>query len=42
MGEIQLACDYDTPTGEEYELGIVQAIRPLVEDRRDAAARGLF
>ena len=40
-GRIELAEGYDTPTSEEYEARIVAALRPLVEQRRDAAARGL-
>jgi hypothetical protein len=39
--ELELAMGYDTPTDEEYELAIVKALRPLVEQRRDAAVRGL-
>lgn len=38
---LELAMGYDTPTDEEYELAIVEALRPLVEQRRDAAVRGL-
>jgi hypothetical protein len=34
-----LAAGYDTPTDEEYERAIVAALRPLVEQRRDAAVR---
>lgn len=41
LGDIHIAMDYDTPTDEEYDLGIVQALRPLIEKRRDAAVRGL-
>lgn len=40
-GEIELAMHPDTPTDEEYERRIVAALRPLVEDRRNAAGRGL-
>lgn len=36
-----IAMAYDTPTDEEYERAIVTALRPLVEQRRDAAARSL-
>jgi hypothetical protein len=39
---LELAMGYDTPTDEEYELAIVKALRPMVEQRRDAAARGLL
>ncbi|GEL19307.1 hypothetical protein [Pseudonocardia asaccharolytica] len=41
VGEIEIAEGYDTPTSEEYERRIVAALRPLVEQRRDAAVRGL-
>ena len=41
LGDIELADGYDTPTGEEYEGRIVAALRPLVEQRRDAAVKGL-
>jgi len=34
-----LAMGYDTPTDEAYERAIVAALRPLVEQRRDAAVR---
>lgn len=40
LGEIEIAEDCE-PTSEEYELRIVAALRPLVEQRRDAAVRGL-
>ncbi len=36
-----IAMGYDTPTDEAYERAIVAALRPLVEQRRDAAARSL-
>ena len=38
-GRIELAEGYDTPTSEKYEARIVAALRPLVEQRRDAAVR---
>lgn len=41
MGDIELAAGYDTPTDEEYERGIVAALRPMIEQRRDAAVRSL-
>lgn len=41
VGDIELAEGSDTPTSEEYEARIVAALRPLAEQRRDAAARGL-
>jgi hypothetical protein len=41
LGDIQIARGYDMPTDEEYELGIVRALRPLAEQRRDAAVKGL-
>ena len=41
LGKIELAEGHDEPTSEEYEGRIVAALRPLVEQRRDAAARGL-
>ena len=41
LGDIELADGYDTPTDEEYERRIVAALRPLVEDRRQAAGRAL-
>jgi hypothetical protein len=39
--DIQLASGCDMPTDEEYELGIVAALRPMAEQRRDAAVRSL-
>ena len=36
---VTAACE--TITDEEYELAIVRALRPLAEQRRDAAARSL-
>lgn len=41
LGEIEIADGYDNPTDEEYEGRIVAALRPLVEQRRDAAVKGL-
>lgn len=41
VGEIELSMGYDTPTDEDYERRIVAALRPLVEQRRDAAVKGL-
>lgn len=41
IGECELASGYDMPTDEEYERGIVAALRPMVEQRRDASARSL-
>jgi hypothetical protein len=41
LGTIQIAEGYDEPTGEDYERRIVAALRPLVEDRRQAAGRAL-
>ena len=41
LGEIQLADGYDTPIDEDYERAIVAALRPLIEQRRDAAVKGL-
>jgi hypothetical protein len=32
---------YDTPASDEYIEGIVRAVRPLIEQRRSAAARSL-
>lgn len=40
-GDLQIAMAYDTPTDEEYELQIVQALRSVVEEQRDHAARTL-
>ena len=42
LGDIELADGHDTPIDEEYERRIVAALRPLTEDRRNAAARGLL
>jgi len=42
LGEHEIAMGYDEPTDEEYELAIVRALRPLAEQRRQAAARGLL
>ena len=39
--QIELAMACDTITDEAYELAIVRALRPLAEQRRDAAARSL-
>jgi len=33
-GRINLAMDHDTPTDEDYERRIVEALQPLVADRR--------
>lgn len=41
LGDIEIAEGYDTPTDEDYERQIVVALRPLIEQRRNAAARGL-
>ena len=38
---LELAMGYDMPTDEEYERQIVAALRPLAEQRRNAAAKGL-
>jgi hypothetical protein len=40
-GVLELADGYDTPIDEEYERRIVRALRPLIENRRTAAARSL-
>lgn len=37
LGECELARECDLPTDEEYEAGIVAALRPLVEQRRQVA-----
>lgn len=39
LGEAELASEYDMPTDEEYEAGIVAALRPLVAQRRAAAMK---
>ena len=39
--QIELAMACDTITDEEYEMSIVRALRPLAEQRRDAAGQGL-
>jgi hypothetical protein len=39
--QIELAMACDTITDEAYELAVVRALRPLAEQRRDAAARSL-
>lgn len=41
LGTIELAAGSDTPIDEEYERRIVAALRPLVEQRRQAAGRAL-
>jgi hypothetical protein len=41
IGDIELADGYDTPIDEDCERRIVAALRPLAEQRRDAAVRGL-
>jgi hypothetical protein len=41
LGEIELAEEYDVPLSEESELRIIAALRPLTENRRDAASRSL-
>jgi hypothetical protein len=38
---IELAMACETIADEAYELAIVRALRPLAEQRRDAAARSL-
>lgn len=40
-GRIELAMGIDLITDEAYELRIVQALRPLAEDRLNAAVRAL-
>jgi hypothetical protein len=42
LNEHEIAMGYDEPTDEEYETKIVRALRPLVEERRQAAARSLY
>ncbi len=42
MGEHEIAMGNDLPADEAYELAIVRALRPLVEQRRQAAARSLL
>lgn len=39
--EIELAEEHDVPLSEESELRIIAALRPLTENRRDAASRSL-
>jgi hypothetical protein len=39
--EAEVACSYDMPATEEYEAGIVAALRPLVEQRVAAGARSM-
>lgn len=39
--EIEIAGGYDMPADERYEQGIISALRPLVEDRRQSAGRSL-
>ena len=41
LHEIEIAEGYDAPASEAYEQGIIAALRPLAEDRRNAEARGL-
>lgn len=41
LGDIELAMGADTRTDEDYDRRIVAALRPLVEQRRNAAARSL-
>jgi hypothetical protein len=41
LHEIEIAEGYDTVASEAYEQLIIAALRPLAEDRRDAAARSL-
>ena len=41
IGDAELASEYDMPTTEEYEAGIVAALRPLVEQRTAAAVRSM-
>jgi hypothetical protein len=38
-GVIEIAREYDLPADEDYEQAIIRALRPLAEERRDAAAR---
>ena len=39
--QIELAMACDTITDEAYELAVVRALRPLAEQRREAAGRSL-
>lgn len=41
LGDIEIAMGYDEHTDEAYERAIVAALRPLVDNRRDAAVRSL-
>jgi hypothetical protein len=41
LGDIEIAMGYDEHTDEAYERAIVAALRPLTENRRNAAAKGL-
>lgn len=40
-GDLELAGGYDLPINEAYELAIVKALRPLIEQRRDAGVRSM-
>lgn len=40
-GDVELAMGSDSPIDEEYERRIVEALRPLADDRRDAAVKSL-
>jgi hypothetical protein len=39
LGDIEIAMDYEAPADEEYEQAVIRALRPLVEQRQQAAAR---
>lgn len=41
VGNVEYAAGYDTLPDEGFDLRVVQALRPLVEDRRKAAERRL-
>ena len=41
VGDLELAEGYDMPIDEERERAVVRALRPMAEQRRDAAARSL-
>jgi hypothetical protein len=41
LGDIELAMGYDTHTDAAFELRMVEALRPLIEQRRDAGVRSM-
>jgi hypothetical protein len=41
LGDVQFCAGYDTPLDEDDERDLVAALRPIVEQRRDANVRSM-